>query len=252
MAIDYNKASQTYDSTRHSDERILKRWQDHIPFTQTTRVLDFGCGTGNYLQQLHDRFGVRCFGVEPSAGMRQQAIAKNPEATICDGDHRHIPFPDNTFDFIYMTDVVHHVPDLVQMFTELHRVLRPARPEQSKKAGSLCIITESHSQVQARFYNRYFPSLAENECRRYPSLATLTEAARPHFAVRTIETIAHPERQIDDTFIRNVAAKNYSMFRLLTDVEFAAGLKALRQDKDRRFPANGAGYSLVWFDITRC
>ena len=239
MAIDYNKASQTYDSTRRSDDLILERWLARIPVTSATKVLDFGCGTGNYLRQLQDQVGAHYFGVEPSAGMRQQAIAKNPAATIRAGDHRHIPFPNDSFDFIYMTDVVHHVPDLAQMFAELHRVLKPA--------GSLCIVTESHPQIQARFYNRYFPSLAQNECARYPSLADLNDAARPHIGPAAVDTIPHPERKLDETFIRNVAEKNYSMFRLLADEEFNVGLTALKHDKGRRFPPNGAGYSLVWF-----
>lgn len=56
--------------------------------------------------------------------MREKAIAKNPKIDFVKGDHEHIPFRDSFFDFAYMTDVIHHVPDLVVMFKELNRVLK--------------------------------------------------------------------------------------------------------------------------------
>ena len=243
MAIDYNDASQTYDGTRHSDSLILQHWQRRVPLNKTTHVLDFGCGTGNYLQRIQDHLGCVCFGVEPSDGMRSKAIAKNPQVEIRAGNHQQIPFADDSFDFIYMTDVVHHVPDLGQMFAELRRVLQPA--------GALCIVTESHPQIKARFYNPYFPSLSANECARYPSLAAINDAAAPFYSSAIIDSFPHQERQIDDAFLQNGSQKNYSMFRLLDEAEFQSGLAALTRDKGRRFPANGAGYSLAWFGTVK-
>ena len=44
-----------------------------------------------------------------------------------------------------MTDVIHHVPDVDRMFEEIERVL--------KYEGKLCIVTESHVQIDDRFYH---------------------------------------------------------------------------------------------------
>jgi ubiquinone/menaquinone biosynthesis C-methylase UbiE len=68
-----------------------------------------------------------------------------------------------------MTDVIHHVPDMNKMFSELNRVM--------KQSGLLCIVTESHGQMKNRFYNRSFPSLESVELKRYPDVSEINEEA---------------------------------------------------------------------------
>lgn len=241
MAIDYDAASRTYDNTRHSQAELIERWAARVNFTPGLRVLDFGCGTGSYLAALRAAYGCRCFGVEPAAGMRAQAHAKDAALTIRAGDHTAIPYEAASFDFVFMTDVVHHIPDLGLMFAELGRVLAPA--------GQLCIVTEAHAQVAARFYNRYFPSLVANETDRYPDLATISAAGQAVGLAHDLTEILPLRRPrcIDATFLRNVAEKNYSMFRLLNDAEYQQGLERLRRDAGRCFEPGGAGQTLLWF-----
>ena len=210
MKINYDEASQTYDNTRRGDLSLLDHFAARVTLTPESRVLDFGCGTGNYLVQMRQRFDCACYGVEPSEGMRAAAAEKDESLILAAGDHEDIPFESGSFDFIYMIDVIHHVPDLGQMFTELARVLAPA--------GQICVVTESHPQIGGRFYNQYFPSLEEVETGRYPSIASIIAAAATgglHFQGR--ETIPQKERVVDDTFLTNVREKNYSMFRLLSE-----------------------------------
>ena len=160
--IKYNQIANKYDSSRTSNSNTIDLFREKVKLQKETKVLDFGCGTGNYLITIHDKFGCQCFGVEPSDSMREIAIQKNPKALIKKGNHEYIPFPDNEFDFVYMTDVIHHVPDMNKMFSELCRVI--------KQSGLLCIVTESHNQIKNRFYNKYFPSLKSVELKRYPSI----------------------------------------------------------------------------------
>lgn len=119
MPIDYDNASRTYDQTRDFDRAVVDALAKRAALSERSRVLDFGCGTGNYLVELHCRFSCRCFGVDPSSGMRRAATDKCPELTVREGDHRSVPFEDGSFDLIYLTDVLHHVPDLPQLFAEL-------------------------------------------------------------------------------------------------------------------------------------
>ncbi|MDR3437321.1 methyltransferase domain-containing protein [Telmatospirillum sp.] len=239
--IDYTAASKTYDNTRRSSDVVIERFHRRVRLNGDTAVLDFGCGTGNYLFEIHQRFGCRCHGVEPASGMRAVASAKSAELQIVDGNHEAIPFPAGTFDFAYMTDVIHHVPDLASLFRELRRVL--------KTGGALCIVTESHSQIDGRFYNRYFPSLAENEKRRYPDIALiLNRACDASLASIDVEVLPRSTPSIvSETFLRNVAEKNYSMFRLLPEQEYNAGLQALTGDLGRSFEPAGGGETLLWF-----
>ncbi len=238
--MNYDLASKTYDHTRRHSEAILERFAKQVSFTPTTAILDFGCGTGNYLNRLQLAFGCRCCGVEPSEGMRALATAKNGCLEIRPGDHRKVPFASESFDFAFLTDVIHHVPDLALMFSELCRVL--------KCGGCLCVVTESHEQIQSRFYNRYFPSLAANEQRRYPKVDCIVQSAvAAGFRYETTAILpAMAPATINEEFLKNVEEKNYSMFRLLDGTEYVAGLAKLKQDLGRTFEPAGAGDSLIW------
>lgn len=239
--IDYNSACRTYDLTRAHSDRIIAAFAARVPFSNSTSVLDFGCGTGNYLGRIQQTFGANCCGVEPSEGMRSQALTKNPQLVIRAGDHTSIPFSDQTFDFAFLTDVIHHVPDLPCMFAELWRVLKPE--------ALLCVATESWEQIEARFYNHFFPSLIPSEKKRYPEIGKIIVcAAGRGFRHLGTEILPGAEsRTVTREFIRNVEEKNYSMFRLLDLAEYAQGLAAIQRQEGRTFDQSGTGDSLVWF-----
>ncbi len=238
--IDYGIAAETYDHTRTHSDAVIDRFRSVVRLNESVSVLDFGCGTGNYLARIQERFACQCNGVEPSEAMRIRAQMKSDNFTIKKGDHGAIPFPAEKFDFCYMTDVIHHVPDLVAMFRELLRVLKPA--------GKLCIVTEAHSQIEGRFYNRYFPSLAQNEKQRYPDISEIIDRAKESgFKLMSVETISSPARTVSGEFLRNVSEKNWSMFRLLNDSEFATGLAKLTLDQGCSFSSPDAGETLLWF-----
>ena len=238
--IDYDAASKTYDRTRKHSNSPIDRFSQRVLLTEQTTVLDFGCGTGNYLNRLQLDFGCQCCGVEPSEGMRTVATNKNPALDIQDGNHANIPYGDRSFDFGFMTDVIHHVPDLNQMFAELCRVLR--------FEAYLCIVTQSHDQIQDRFYNGYFPSLASNEKHRYPDIPVIVVVAQEiglaHEGTEVLPPSSHA--RITEEFVRNVEEKNYSMFRLLDEAEYMSGLSRIKDDMGKSFDIPGAGETLVW------
>ena len=238
--INYDLASKTYDQTRNHSDALITKFVDRVPLTVASAILDFGCGTGNYLDSIQRSFGCRCCGVEPSDGMRAIAAEKNNALDVRKGDHREIPFDAETFDFAFMTDVIHHVPELDLMFSEIWRVL--------KTGGFLCVVTESHEQIQARFYNRYFPSLAANEKQRYPKIQTVVNTAvKCGFSHEDTEVFSASSRKsITEQFLTNVEEKNYSMFRLLDELEYVDGLSQLKADKGKSFETIGGGESLIW------
>ncbi len=241
--IDYSTAAQTYDNTRSHSDELSDRFNAAVALDSSKSVLDFGCGTGNYLARIQQRFGCPCYGVEPSEDMRAKALQKSGALTLVKGDHHHIPLPSDTFDFTFMTDVIHHVPDMASMFRELRRVL--------KHDGVLCVATESHAQIEGRFYNRYFPSLAAIEKQRYPDTGNIVIHADAAGLSHTFtDTRPAPARQITDSFVQNVAEKNWSMFRLLSDAEFSSGLRTLTADRGRAFAPTSAGDTLLWFRLT--
>ena len=121
--IDYSEASGTYDDTRHCDGALIELMARRGAFAarasgegaRRARVLDFGCGTGNYLAELSRRFDCELFGLESSDAMREIASSKCPLSRIEKGYHSSLPFERGFFDFVFMTDVVHHVPDIPEI-----------------------------------------------------------------------------------------------------------------------------------------
>ncbi len=242
MSVDYNEISKTYDFVREENSSIIRVFLDELSFDQSMNVLDFGCGTGNYAHALAKLSHAKVYGVEPSDGMREKAIAKNPNVIFSKGTHEHVPFEDNFFDFVYMTDVIHHIPDIGVMFAEISRVL--------KTDGNLCIVTESHAQIDNRFYVKYFPSTAIVDKGRYPDISDIISTAKkqPLKHVKNIITGNSIEVSINSDFIELVKNKGFSMFHLIPDDEYIEGLKQLEADiADGSINTRTSGDTLVWF-----
>ena len=238
--VDYTKASKTYDNTRNSDDLIIEIMFQKGVFDKDKNILDFGCGTGNYLQKISQNYKCNCFGLEPSVGMRQKAIGKNEKLVILEGDHNNIPFENDFFSLIYMTDVIHHVPDINTLFSNFFRKL--------KQNGFICIVTESWKQIENRWYNRYFPSLIAIEKNRYPDIDQIVSISVENgFKLETVDIKKNYEENIiEEYFIKMVEEMNYSMFRLLEGNEFKNGLEKLKEDLNKIVKTKDAGESLIW------
>ena len=241
MIMDYNVLSQDYDLTRNVNIDAVKALLSKSNLDKDSFVLDFGCGTGNYTYAVKKLTNANVFGVEPSDGMREKAQSKIAEIDFRKGDHSAIPFEDKFFDFIYMNDVIHHVPDLNVMFTEFMRVLKPS--------GKVCIHTESHEQIETRFWSVYFPETVTAEKKRYPNISTIISAASAEGL--TVEEVVNTDSEktfeIPFDFVKLVENKGFSMFRLISDEDFEIGLKRLKADYENRVLINSNhGETFLW------
>lgn len=242
MSVNYNEISITYDSVRSENKGVVDLFIKELDITNTTKVLDFGCGTGNYANTLQRLTQAHVCGVEPSDGMREKAITKNTNVAFAKGNHESIPFEDNYFDFVYMTDVIHHIPDVRMMFTEIGRVL--------KSGGSLCIVTESHEQIDNRFYVKYFPSTAIVDKGRYPDIDEIISKAQgqPLLHIKNVIKGEGAEISVTSDFVELVRNKGFSMFHLIPDNEYFSGLKQLEADAlSGNLITKNSGETLVWF-----
>jgi SAM-dependent methyltransferase len=82
-------------------------------------VLDYGCGVGNFLEVARDH-GCEAMGVEFDDGGRRVATGKGfrVEKTVRS-------FAEETFDFVYMNDVLEHLRDPVADLKDLHARMKP-------------------------------------------------------------------------------------------------------------------------------
>ncbi|NIV98166.1 methyltransferase domain-containing protein, partial [Candidatus Saccharibacteria bacterium] len=97
-----------------------------FPAQAGMKVLDIGCGTGAHLR-LYQNAGCEVFGIDTSPSMFEQANEKlGEEANLHFGDASNMPYPDNQFDLIVSSTVLHEMPPEVRsdVLEEAKRVLR--------------------------------------------------------------------------------------------------------------------------------
>jgi len=90
------------------------------------RILDAGCGSGPLFAALRDR-GAVMTGVDASAGMLELArrrLGADADLRVADLANP-LPFPDDTFDDVVASLVLHYLEDWGPTLTELRRVLTP-------------------------------------------------------------------------------------------------------------------------------
>jgi ubiquinone/menaquinone biosynthesis C-methylase UbiE len=90
-----------------------------------SRLLDCGCGAGEYVVALRRR-GLEAFGLE----FQQEKVARArtlgiAPTWILQGDLERLPYADRSFDSALLNEVLEHVPDERTALGEVWRVLRP-------------------------------------------------------------------------------------------------------------------------------
>ncbi|MDR2145424.1 MAG: class I SAM-dependent methyltransferase [Tannerella sp.] len=231
--------SKKYDTHRAADMRLVEKVIDKLEITETKKILDFGCGTGNYLEALKLKGYSNLFGLDPSEDMRKIAFEKTA-LTIKDGSHLNIPYEDNFFDAVFLINSIHFIDDLKALFNNLQRVC--------KKDASIFIATQSRKLMKNRFYNKYFPSLLEIDYKRYHEIEKIVSTAQQSgFSLRSNhDFINGTDMPIDKEYFSLVQNKAFSIFALLPEDEFNKGISLFKEDmKDGGFVAKFAGYTII-------
>ncbi len=97
--------------------------------TTDRRVLDIGCGTGQFAVRVLDRFAdARVWGYDLSGEMLKHGCVRgrgHNRLHLIRGDSGRLPFRDDSFDAITCSHSFHHYPDQQAAVAEMYRVLRP-------------------------------------------------------------------------------------------------------------------------------
>jgi 2-polyprenyl-3-methyl-5-hydroxy-6-metoxy-1,4-benzoquinol methylase len=122
--------TQGYHDYRSDQPLYLKTFRKRLGYAlrrgpASGRVLDVGCAAGFCMAALRER-GFDVYGVEVS-----EAIGSHARDALGFGDHVFIgtlqdsPFEDESFDAVFMWDVVEHVPDPRSLLAKAFSLVKP-------------------------------------------------------------------------------------------------------------------------------
>ncbi len=151
-----------------SEERLAKRSESYrqlvegahaedvafaaVAEEEPRRVLDAGCGTGEFVERIARELGAKVLGLDLSARMAALTAARGIETRV--GDVQALPFENGEFDVAVAAWMRCHVADLDRGLAELARALRPA--------GRLVAVTNSNGEALLR---RHFARVERREVR---------------------------------------------------------------------------------------
>jgi ubiquinone/menaquinone biosynthesis C-methylase UbiE len=126
----YDRLANTYDRRWHGYVRqTLERALAGLTLSGTERILDIGCGTGEFERMVIERFpGLAITGIDVSGRMISVAcrkLAGQPQVRFEVARAEALPFGQETFDVVICASVLHHVREPQRVLQECVRVLRP-------------------------------------------------------------------------------------------------------------------------------
>ena len=117
-------------------KRRAKKVIEGLELKKGERVLDLGCGNGYYLSLLN-RLGLNLnlvgIDIDKSALIDDAKFIGDKKVKLMLANGSDIPFPQNSFDKVVMSEVIEHVEDEKAVLGEVFRVL--------KKGGILSLTT---------------------------------------------------------------------------------------------------------------
>ena len=123
--VDGIRVADYFEACTAPENRFILRQMGDI---RGKLLLDLGCGAGENSVYFAKK-GARCVATDYSPGMVDVALklaaANGVKIEGRTANAMALDFPDNTFDLVYASNLLHHIPDPKIALKEMHRVLKP-------------------------------------------------------------------------------------------------------------------------------
>lgn len=129
----------------------LKRWwmginnTAHYHIRNRAKVLDIGCGDCTSIREIN-AMGSEGYGIEPDQNIK--TVVDILKLNVHIGVYHEIPYPDNFFDYITMSQVLEHIHNPVELLRSFKRIL--------KDDGQVVIgVPNVDSRLRKKYGNRW-------------------------------------------------------------------------------------------------
>jgi methionine biosynthesis protein MetW len=197
------------------DLQIIASWIEN-----ESRVLDLGCGEGDLLYFLKHNKGINCTGIERKESRVAKCIEKGLSVIQGDINEEVLDYPDNTFDYVVLSQTLQQVYEPSKMIKSLLRI---------GKKGIVSFPNFSYWRVRLQLLlTGYAPITRQLPYEWYDT---------PNIRVITLKDFRKFSKQVDFRIIKEVAVnsrshdKSGSIVKFMPDLYATNGIFLIGKDK---------------------
>lgn len=240
----FDKISGDYHKYRQPKRLVVKRLQALIAEfgKQNSTILDIGCGTGSYLNELKSIKPMNKVGIDLSLDMLNQGRSIKEESLLVQADfNASFPFGDKSFDLIIAVDCLHFSKNLSLILNEVRRVL--------KRNGIFIAALHTPDDIKRQTLSKYFPQAELLDLHEANRLMVLCDIANS-LNLKLICTYNEIEEFIpESSFIEIFEKKCASVLNKIKPEDFDVGLKNMKFDFNNGSLIAMESHTLYVFEI---
>lgn len=100
---------------------------NHLIHLENKKILDCGCGAGEYVIELMKFKNTEVYGIEfNDEKVRNYKNLYPSNSGVIQGDIQNMPYENSAFDLVILNEVLEHIPDQKKGLSEIYRVLKPS------------------------------------------------------------------------------------------------------------------------------
>jgi len=192
--------------------------------SEGARVLDLGCGTGRFTIPMATKLGFRVTGADSSKEMLDKAKAKDTAGLVKWDveDAQHLTYPDESFEVVFMSHLLHHVDDPSRVLSECQRILA-AR-------GMILIRYGAIEQIRGDVEHTFFPEVLAIDEARTPTVETVEKwLAEADFHDIVSEEIVQKTFETSTAHLNAAKLRGTSVLTMISREAFEKGIKDLER-----------------------
>jgi SAM-dependent methyltransferase len=224
---DYSKIASFYDKGRPLTEQIIDLWLNAVSrlakAPEGAKLLDLGCGTGRFAIPLATKLRFAVTGADYSKEMLEKAKEKDSKRLVkWDLENaQSLTYPDNSFDVVFMSHLLHHCDDPDEVIRECWRVL--------KVQGVILVRYGALEQIRDDVEHTFFPEALKIDETRVFSFARMESCLQEAgFGGIISEKIIQRGYETGYDLLKADILKGTSVLTMISPEAFEKGISTLR------------------------